>query len=173
MADDQELSNAVDQEERTFEVVKLRIAFLQHITTLSGAAILIVLALAERAETTRQALLLTSTVTFFLAAALIAVNGVVFLLMQLMHMERVVGRGRATAGSFTTFLTGGVFSAAMISVVFYAAGGTRRMVANNIENVYLLGGALLALVFVLIALRINMRWILSRYYDYDPDDPPS
>jgi hypothetical protein len=42
---------ADDQEERSFEVVKLRIAFLQHITTLSGAAILIVLALIQRAET--------------------------------------------------------------------------------------------------------------------------
>jgi hypothetical protein len=46
---------ADDHEERSFEVVKLRIAFLQHITTLSGAAILIVLALIQRAETPKGA----------------------------------------------------------------------------------------------------------------------
>ena len=44
-------TNANEQEQRNFELVKLRIAFLQHIATLSGAAIVIILALVERGET--------------------------------------------------------------------------------------------------------------------------
>jgi hypothetical protein len=163
---------AGDQEDRNLEVVKLRMAFLQDITTLSGAAILIVLALAEGAKTTRQAILLTSTVTFFLAAALIAVNGVVFLLLLLRHPQRVVERDRATGGSSITLFAGGVFSAGMVSVASYAAGGsTQRMIADNKDDILLVGSVLLALVFFLIALRIILPWTLRRFDDYDPDDP--
>ena len=43
---------ADDQEERAFEVIKLRISLLQHITTLSDAATLIILAIMQRAQDT-------------------------------------------------------------------------------------------------------------------------
>jgi hypothetical protein len=71
---EQDQSNGVDREDRLLEVVKLRIAFMQHITTLSGAAIVIIVALAERAEPPKQAILLMSSIIYFLAAALIAVT---------------------------------------------------------------------------------------------------
>jgi hypothetical protein len=54
---------ADDQEKMNFEIVKLRIAFLQHITTLSGAAILIIFALIQRAETGRSTYQLASIVS--------------------------------------------------------------------------------------------------------------
>jgi len=41
---------ADDQEQRNLEIVKLRLAFLQHITTLSGAATLIILAITPRTQ---------------------------------------------------------------------------------------------------------------------------
>lgn len=80
MAGDQDQSNAVEKEDRTFEVVKLRIAFLQHITTLSGAAILIVLALNQRANTAGIAKELVTIVPFFVQATLVSLVGVMYLI---------------------------------------------------------------------------------------------
>ena len=168
MADEQEQSKAAEQADRHFEVVKLRIAFLQHLTTLSGAAILIVLALAERAETTGQVILLLSTLTSFFVAALISITGVVFLLMLLTNTERVLGSNRATAGTFATYFAGLTFLVGMAAVAaFSAAGGTRRMIEDDIDLVYLVGALLLAFVVALIVqgiilLRL-MRWINDPY----------
>jgi hypothetical protein len=67
---------ADDQEERSFEVVKLRIAFLQHITTLSGAAILIVLALIQRAETPKGAYELAIAVPWFVVIPYRFIDGI-------------------------------------------------------------------------------------------------
>jgi len=134
LAGDQEQSNAIDQDERIFEVVKLRIAFLQHITTLSGAAIVIILALAERAEPPKQAVLLMSSIIYFLAAALIVVFGVLGLLLRLMQKEQGVGSGRGTTGTYTTLLAGMVFSVGMLNVASYATGGTRSLLEQKIRE---------------------------------------
>jgi hypothetical protein len=110
---------ADDQEQRNLEVVKLRIAFLQHITTLSGAAIVIILALIERPETTREMLLQqASTLAFFVLAALISVQGVMYLTT---HAEPAF-RLRGTTGRLTTALAGATFSAAIVSTAASAFG---------------------------------------------------
>src|SRR5215208_1860440 len=116
-------SVADDQEQRTFEVIKLRIAFLQHITTLSGAAILIILALVARAETVKQVKLLAGTVPLYVLAALISVGGIVLLIgpPKIMRLER------ATTGGFTTVLAGSAFAGAIFLTAYYAAGGTPRL----------------------------------------------
>jgi hypothetical protein len=152
LAGDQDQGNAVEKEDRTFEVVKLRIAFLQHITTLSGAAIVIVLALIERADTAGQAYLLAISGGMFLAAAVISLYSIMSLIWQ---TERV-GRGRASAGRFATALANGAFAAGIISVAFFAAGGSTQSYVSITSKV---GGVLLALVWVLILL----RWWLRRY----------
>ena len=160
MADDQEQSNAVDQDERTFEVVKLRIAFLQHITTLSGAAILIIFALIERAETTSEAWLLATTVFQFLLAALISVMGIVLLLFS---TERVVGYRAAKAGRFTTVSAGAAFASGSVWVAFYAAGGAALL--GTIIS-YPLAAFVLALVYgavLLLLLLLIVRWARRRF----------
>ena len=75
---------ADDQEQRNFEVLKLRISFLQHITTLSGAAILIVLALIQRSETATGVILLATAVPWFVLGVLISMTGVQIVII---HME--------------------------------------------------------------------------------------
>jgi hypothetical protein len=144
---------ADDQEQRTFEVIKLRVAFLQHITTLSGAAILIVLALIERAETAEEAYLLaTAAVSLFLVAAVISLYGVFSLTEQTEH----VGQARPSAGRVTAGFASATFAAGIAAVAFSAAVGS---VQSCIKVIYTGGAVLAALAWGLILL----RWLLRRY----------
>ena len=143
---------AGDQEDRNFEIVKLRIAFFQHLTTLSGAAILIVLILIERADTARQAYLLAASGGMFLAGAVISIYSVVTLIWD---TERV-GRGSASAGRLATGFASGAFTAGIISVAFFAAGGSLQSYASI---TYKAGAVLLAFAWAVILL----RWWLRRY----------
>jgi hypothetical protein len=169
---EQDQSNGVDREDRLLEVVKLRIAFMQHITTLSGAAIVIIVALAERAEPPKQAILLMSSIIYFLAAALIAVTGVVGLLLRLMQKEQGVGSGRGTTGTYTTLLAGIVFSVGMLNVASYVTGGTRSLLEQKAENIQLFGSALAALIILIISTRFILPWAPRRFYGINLDEPP-
>jgi hypothetical protein len=162
VADVQEQNNAVDQEDRTFEVVKLRIAFLQHITTLSGAAILIILALVERAETKRGALLLATTASFFLLAALSAVGGIVALLIR----TEYVRLDRARDGSLAILWAATAFIMGIVTVTYFAAGGSFWLYVVITFAVAAIPVSLLLLRRPMSAL---IRWIMIRFYDYDPD----
>jgi hypothetical protein len=111
---------ADDREQRGFEVVKLRIAFLQHITTLSGAAILIILALVQRAPTPGIALQLAVTGSLFVYAALISVVGIASML-GLGDMAEV-DYSRSSPGRRTTFFAGGAFCGGVAVALFAIAG---------------------------------------------------
>jgi hypothetical protein len=159
MAGDQEQSSAGDQEERTFEVIKLRIAFLQHITTLSGAAIVIILTLVERPETVGKALLLAVPVTMFLIAALISVIGVVFLTVFLTVFKGPAGYNIASGG-FATMAAGMAFSAGVVTVAFFAAGGSFRSYTTITYTIVALWGALLFVTLLLLLL----PWLWRRFW---------
>ena len=117
-----------DREERTFEIVKLRVAFLQHIITLSGAAILIILALIERAETTKAAWQLAAAVPLFVIAALVSVNGVVWLLVIVPML--LVDRARESQGLFSTALAAASFSAGVVGAALSALGVPARILVT-------------------------------------------
>ena len=104
-----------DQEQRNFEIVKLRIAFLQQLTTLSGAATLIVLALMQRTESTLVVWRLSLDLALFGIATLGCVVGATRLInhtqMRGHDLERSAGRG-------TTNLAGAVFGGAVVALMF-------------------------------------------------------
>jgi hypothetical protein len=143
---------ADDQEQRTFEVIKLRVAFLQHITTLSGAAILIVLALIERAETAEEAYMLATAAVSLFLVAVISLYGVFSLTEQTEH----VGQARPSAGRVTAGFASATFAAGIAAVAFSAAVGS---VQSYIKVIYTGGAVLAALAWGLILL----RWLLRRY----------
>jgi FtsH-binding integral membrane protein len=113
---------ADDQEQRGVEAIKLRIAFLQHIATLSGAAIVIILALIQRAETAREAHRLESTIPLFLLAVLGSLLGVTLLIIR---TERA-GWVQASAGRFTTLFASALFLAGVTTAAYSAAGVPER-----------------------------------------------
>src|SRR5215208_6192061 len=107
---------ADDHEERSFEVVKLRIAFLQHITTLSGAAILIVLALIQRAETPKGAYELAIAVPWFVVSTLISMAVILMLIPDTEFVHHL----RASTGSNSTDLAGAAFTTGVAAVAAHA-----------------------------------------------------
>jgi hypothetical protein len=116
---------ADDQEQRTLEVIKLRIAFLQHITTLSGAAILIVLALIQRAETAEVAKGLATALPFFALAALFSLFGV----WSLIHRLEVQQHVPASAGKLATINSTSLFSSAVLVAAVSAARVADRVLS--------------------------------------------
>jgi FtsH-binding integral membrane protein len=113
---------ADDQEQRVVEVIKLRITFLQHIATLGGAAIVIILALIQRAETAREAHLLESTIPLFLVAVVISLFGVALLIIHTEH----AGHVQASAGRFTTLFASAMCLAGVTTAAYSAAGVPER-----------------------------------------------
>jgi hypothetical protein len=114
---------ADDQEQRNFELVKLRIAFLQHITTLSGAAILIMLALIERAETAEAAGLLATGAAFYGLAVLVSVVGIMYLINYVKYEDPIQG----SPGWFATLAAASAFAAAVLGTAVTIAGVPTRM----------------------------------------------
>jgi hypothetical protein len=100
----------------------------------------------------------------YVLAALISVMGVVLPIGR----PRLMRHDRA-AGAFTTFLAGIAFAVGIIVTAFFAAGGT---VPLYLTITYVYGFALLGLIFTVFFLRWFVRWILRRFYGYDPYDPP-
>ena len=147
---------ADDQEQRTFEVIKLRIAFLQHITTLSGAAILIMLALIERAETAEVAKEMAVVVPFFALAVLFSLVGALYLTYELELRPRV----RASAGRLATINATSLFSAAVVVAAASAAGVPERVI-KPIADI-LLGLVLVAFVVVFLLLKRSLIRVVFR-----------
>ena len=135
---------------------------MQHITTLSGAAILIILALVERAGTKREALLVGGTVPLFLIAALTSVIGVMFLLMH----TGPAAYGKASARRLLTYFAGGMFSGGMITVAFFVAGDSYRLVKASIKQAAATSLESVLLVLVALLLLILLRWLRRRYWGY-------
>jgi hypothetical protein len=120
LAGDQDQSNAVDQDERTFEVVKLRIAFLQHITTLSGAATLIILAIMQRTEdpfVVRD--LATIIVVTYAFTAVFSVLGIVSVINMLQRADLYP---RPDTGRYITVIASGSFAAGTMLVAIISTG---------------------------------------------------
>ena len=111
---------ADDREQRGFEVVKLRIAYLQHITTLSGAAILIILALIQRAPTADIAVKLAVDASTFVYAVLISVFSIGTLL-GLDHLADV-DHSQKSPGRRATFFASGAFGTGVAIALFTMAG---------------------------------------------------
>jgi hypothetical protein len=140
---------ADDQEQKTFEIVKLRIAFLQHITTLSGAAILIILALMQRAKPEPDATAfvpLEATIAMFAAAASISVLGLVWLLV--MEHRSLWVHPRGSHGKYATFLAANTFAAGVLFAALSAVGVSER--SFQLSLLFLAG--LAVVVFVLLRL---------------------
>jgi hypothetical protein len=105
---------ADDQEQRNLEVVKLRIAFLQHMTTLSGAATLIILAIMQRTEDPQVVRALAFVLSIFGLAALVSLQGMMYLINA---PERTDRRLRGSAGRLSTWIAGSTFGAGVGTVM--------------------------------------------------------
>jgi hypothetical protein len=105
---------AEDRYQENLEIVKLRIAFMQHLTTLSGAATLIVLAILQRTEEDFLAWELGVVLALFGVATLLCVSGAARLINQAQtrgrELENSAGQRMATLGA-------AVFAAAVVSLM--------------------------------------------------------
>jgi hypothetical protein len=106
-----------DQEQKKLEVIKLRIAFLQHASTLSGATTLIVVALIQRAD--RVNLLQTSLAIPTPLFALAAVVSVAYTVKLINHVESA-DPVDASTGRFAAMIVCGLFAGGVTILAFIA-----------------------------------------------------
>jgi hypothetical protein len=116
-----------DQEQRKLEVVKLRMAFLQHMTTLSGAAALVILAILQGDAAYRVEASLAVVLVWFGLATVVSVVGMVLLINFIeetrLPLQRTTAPGqRSTAAAALLFLTG---------VAWVIANGLFRLFPNR------------------------------------------
>lgn len=101
-------------DEGTLEVIKLRIDFLKHMTTLSGAATVIVLALIQRIQRLEDAPLMAAPVVLFGLDAMLSLYGMVKLINL---MEEDAGNLPPFAGSSMIVWVGTTFAAGVTILI--------------------------------------------------------
>jgi xanthine/uracil permease len=108
-----------NQYQENLEIVKLRIAYLQHLTTLGGAATLIVLAVMQRTETPFVDWELAVDLSFFGFATLVYVLSVA----RLINHAQWNGRDlESSAGQTSANLAGAVFAGGVVSLMVVGSG---------------------------------------------------
>jgi hypothetical protein len=106
-----------DREQRNLEVIKLRITFLQHMTTLSGAATLIVLAIMQRSDDAQVVSAFALTIFIFGVAAIVSVYGLTFLVNIPGRHDRPL---QGSEGFWTTLVAGTAFGSGVSTVMIIA-----------------------------------------------------
>jgi hypothetical protein len=133
-----------DQAQRNLEVVKLRITFLQHMTTLSGAATLIILAIMQRA---RDPFVVSNLATVTVHSyAFTAFFSVVAMVLLINALERTDLPLRRDTGRFTTQVASASFGVGMVFVVIIS---TRVYVVSFIITAVVMAAILVALFFLI------------------------
>jgi hypothetical protein len=129
---------ANDLDQKRLEIVKLRIDVLKQVTTLSGAATLIVLAISQQVQTLKNVVLLGIAGFYFGTATLVALFHMMWLLRMLDRTDSVrqfrgqlgmeVATGLLWAGVLA--IMGVVFRVSMLTAgIVIAAGGVILLLA--------------------------------------------
>jgi hypothetical protein len=134
-----------DQYQKNLETIKLRIAFLQHLATLSGAATVIVLATIQRTETTLVITQLAFVLGLFGVATLVCVIGAAMLIKYTQKEESDL---ESRAGWITAEVAGGLFAAGVLSLMI--AGFRLPLLAASVITI-------VVLVIALILYRVLYR----------------
>ena len=162
---------ADDQEQRNLEVVKLRIAFLQHMTTLSGAATLIILALLQRIRDPDAVWNLALLSAVLASSTVVSVWGMLLLLYLLGRTDL---RLRGSHGLLTTLIAGSLFVAGVVNVAVVAFRfptlTTRNFFFIVLGAILLIWGIILGIIF--LSWKRRSHEPQTNAEDQDPDATP-